>query len=256
MEKWRLLDLDGPDPYRNIAIEEATFQAVWMGVAPSTVRLWRNPNSVVVGRHQSVGREVNIEACLEHDTAIVRRFTGGGSVYHDLGNLNWTFVSNRRPVASRNLFHVFGFYGKAVVEGLREIGVYADFKHPNGIQVNNRKISGLALCAREGATLCHGTLLVSTDLNVLRKVLKAPRKRPNTDRRSRWVESRWSRVTSLQRESDRRLSVASIKESIVEGIQGMCKINLELGELTPREETLVERLYESKYSRIDWNLKM
>lgn len=256
MERWRLLDLESSDPYRNIALEEAIFQTVGMGVAPNTVRLWRNPNSVVIGRYQSVYQEVNMEACEEYNTVVVRRFTGGGSVYHDLGNLNWTFVADGVPSTYRNLFKAFEFYGRPVVEGLREIGVHAVFHPPNSICVNDMKVSGLALHASRRTTLCHGTLLVDTDLSVLKRVLLAPRKPTDAFRRPRWVESRWSTVTNLQEESSKTLSLSDVKRSIVEGIQKSYGINLCLGLLSHREMDIVERLYEDKYARTEWNMKM
>ncbi|MFQ5712123.1 MAG: biotin/lipoate A/B protein ligase family protein [Candidatus Geothermarchaeales archaeon] len=257
METWRLLDLESSDPHWNVAVEEALLQAVEGGITPSTFRLWRNPNSVVIGRFQSVGLEVDVKACTEFDTAIVRRITGGGTVYHDWGNLNWTIVAGRgQPMVSGDFLKVFGGFGGAVVEGLKTMGVKAKFNPPNGIQFNGKKISGMAAYVKRGAVLCHGTLLVNTDLNVLSRVLRALEKPSNPIlTREALVRSRPSEVTSLQRELGQRVSLQVVKEAMIRGVEKVCKVKLRGGGLTAEECEFIESLYEEKYGRVEWNLR-
>src|SRR5947199_6334129 len=90
LETWRLVDHEYRDnPSMNLAVEEAIPRMVGEGKAPSTVRFWHNSNTIVIGCFQSAKLEVNMQACKETGTEIVRRFTGGGAVYHDSGNLNY-----------------------------------------------------------------------------------------------------------------------------------------------------------------------
>ena len=85
---WRLLDLEYADAPSNLALEEAIAGQVGEGKSPSTLRLWRNRNAAIIGENQSAYAEVRLGACKELGAEVVRRFTGGGAVYHDLGNLN------------------------------------------------------------------------------------------------------------------------------------------------------------------------
>src|SRR5438477_5641775 len=132
LETWRLVDLEYRDnPFMNLAVEEAIPRMVGEGKSPSTVRFWHNSNTIVIGCFQSAKLEVNMEACKETGTEIVRRFTGGGAVYHDGGNLNYAISLRKghRLVPDQNLQSVFQRLSAGAVEGLRKLGVNAEF-HP------------------------------------------------------------------------------------------------------------------------------
>src|SRR6266568_1343776 len=111
LETWRLVDHEYRDnPYMNLAVEEAIPRMVGEGKAPSTVRFWHNSNTIVIGCFQSAKLEVNMQACKETGPEIVRRFTGGGAVDHDSGNLNYAISLRKghRLVPDQNLQSVFG----------------------------------------------------------------------------------------------------------------------------------------------------
>src|SRR5207245_2820189 len=161
----------------NLALEEAIPRLVGEGKAPSTVRFWHNSNTIVIGCFQSAKLEVNMEACKETGTEIVRRFTGGGAVYHDSGNLNYAISVRKghRLVPDGNLQSVFQRLSEGAVEGLRELGVKAEFQPVNDIQVDGKKVSGAAGSIRWNAVFHHGCILVNSDLSILGKVLNVPR---------------------------------------------------------------------------------
>jgi len=234
MEMWRLLDIEYRDPYKNMAVDEALLIAVERNIAPNTVRFWRNPNTVVIGRSQSLEAEVNLEACEKHGTFIVRRFTGGGAVYQDRGNLNWTIVSRRdHPLAKvKGILGVFEIFSHPVLEGIRALGIGAKFKPPNSIFVDDKKISGMAAYVKRESILSHGTLLINTDLNMLTAVLKPVK----------------TKVTTLQQELNRRIPMARIKRAIITGFYSVYDLKVKQGKLSREEARIIKRLYEDKYA--------
>jgi lipoate-protein ligase A len=243
VEAWRLLNSEFADPYMNIAVEEAILIAVNEKLSPNTIRFWRNLNSVVVGRNQSIKNTVNFDACKKLGVTIVRRFTGGGTVYQDHGNLNWSiFLYRSSPISPTIISDVFKIFGKAVVKGLEILGINANFQPPNLIQFNGKKISGLAAYAKPNAILCHGTLLISTNLDTLSEVLPLHKKS-------------LTKVTCLQRELKQHLPISLVKTAILQGLRESYGIKAKLGTLSEIEIEKAKVLYKEKYGGSEWNFK-
>jgi lipoate---protein ligase len=254
VESWRLVDLEYPDdPFMNLAVEEAIPRMVGEGKAPSTIRFWHNSNTIVIGCFQSAKLEVNMEACKETGTEIVRRFTGGGAVYHDSGNLNYA-ISLRRGhplVPGQNLQTVFEKLSEGSVEGLRKLGVKAEFQPVNDIQVEGKKVSGAAGSIRWNSVFHHGCILVNSDLSILGKVLNVPRVKLE----DRHIASVQKRVTTVRDELGREVSTREVRDAIVDGIERCYEVRVEAGDLGKEELGLAEELYQTKYSRLEWNLE-
>ncbi len=253
-ETWRLVDLEyRDDPFRNLAVEEAIPRMVGEGKAPSTVRFWHNANTVVLGCFQSAGLEVNFDACKQTGTQVVRRFTGGGAVYHDQGNLNYA-ISLRKghPVIPEddNLQLVFSRLSEGTVKGLRGLGVNAEFQPINDIQIDGKKVSGAAGSVRWGAIFHHGCILVASDLAILGKVLNVPRAKLS----DKHVASVQKRVTTVQDELAREITTSEVQDAIVKGVKECYGVHLEKGGLTKEELALARELYDTKYSLSEWNL--
>lgn len=247
---WRLLDVEYEDPYMNIALEEAIARNVGERLVPNTIRFWRNLNSVVIGRFQSVALEVNLEACRKHKTEIVRRFTGGGAVYQDQGNLNYTICFHKEHRLFKNdILETFNTLARAVIEGLKILGVVSELKSPNSIQINDLKISGLAGSAKWGAVLCHGSLLISSNLKILSEVLDADKQEVS----HRYVPSTRRAVTTLCTQLRRKVSLSEVKKALKEAFETCLLIKLVDDELTEDEIRLAQKLYEEKYSTEKWN---
>src|SRR5437667_10903392 len=173
-ETWRLLDTEYPDdPFMNMSVEEAIPRSVGEGEAPNTVRFWHNSNMIVLGCFQSADLEVNYDACKETGTQVVRRFTGGGAVYHDGGNLNYAIsLKKGHPLVPDNdLQLVFQRLSEGTVDGLRSLGVHAEFQPLNVIHVDGKKVSGAAGSVTWGTVVYHGCSLVASDLATLGRVL-------------------------------------------------------------------------------------
>jgi lipoate-protein ligase A len=254
LEAWRLVDVEYRDnPFMNLAVEEAIPRVVGEGKAPSTVRFWHNSNTIVIGCFQSAKLEVNMEACKKTGTEIVRRFTGGGAVYHDSGNLNYA-ISLRKGhplVPNQDLQSVFQKLSKGTIEGLRKLGVKAEFQPVNDIQVEGKKVSGAAGSIRWNSVFHHGCILVNSDLSILGRVLNVPRVKLE----DRHVASVRKRVTTVRDELGRDISTSEVRDAVVDGIESCYGVRVMPGDLTKEEKGLAEELYQTKYSRLEWNLE-
>ena len=156
------------DPAYNLALEEVMFE---QADAPFAM-LWRNRPSVIVGRNQNACREFDAAYAREHGIAVVRRMTGGGAVYHDLGNLNYSFFTFETDADRRRAG--FAPFAAPVLNALRSLGVDAEFSGRNDILVGGRKVSGSAKRTHEGRILFHGTLLFDVDMDAMSAVLTPP----------------------------------------------------------------------------------
>ncbi|RLI30798.1 hypothetical protein DRO48_02455 [Candidatus Bathyarchaeota archaeon] len=170
--RWRLLKLELETPGLNVALDQAILLSVERGKSPATLRFWVNPPSVVIGKHQNAREEVDFEACKTYGVQVVRRFTGGGAVYHDEGNLNWSIIAEKESIGVKSATSAFKMAGEALISGLRALGFTAEFVPPNSVYLKHGKISRMAAYMKRKSLLIHGTLLINADLKILRKVLK------------------------------------------------------------------------------------
>ena len=154
---------DAIEPAFNLALEET----LCAEFPEPVLMLWRNRPSVIVGRNQNTLAEVDTAFVREHGIDVVRRMTGGGAVYHDLGNVNYSFIIHERHPEPDS----FAFFARPVVACLQSLGVPAVFSGRNDILAEGRKISGSAQCCLNGRTLFHGTLLFDLEMEMLEKVL-------------------------------------------------------------------------------------
>src|SRR5947199_9631013 len=254
METWRLVDLEyRDDPFMNMSVEEAIPRAVGESKAPNTVRFWHNSNTLVVGCVQSAPREVKFDAWKETGTMVVRRFTGGGAVYHDACNLNYAIsLKKGHPlVPDTDLQLVFQRLSQGAVEGLRSLGVNAEFQPINDIQVEGKKVSGAAGSIRWGTVFHHGCILVASDLAILGRVLNVPQ----VKLAGRHVASVQKRVTTVRDELQKDVTTGEVRDAIVRGIERSYNLRLVAGQLSSSELSLAKELYDSKYNTSQWNLE-
>lgn len=251
MENWRFLQIGYEDPYKNLALEEALLKLTTRMISPCTIRLWSNPDSVVLGRYQCPNIEVNLQACDRYGISIIRRFTGGGTVYNDRGNLNFSiFIPTTHHLSKRGVLDMFHKVGNAVVTEFKKRGLNTYFQPPNKILLNDKKISGMAGAVKYGAILIHGTLLVEANTQVLKKVLKFD----NNEKHTKFVRSIVSEVTNIRKEND-KLDMQNIRNVLKTGFENFFKIKLSEGTLTKEEEILTQKLYKEKYCKPEWNYK-
>ena len=252
MEKWRLLDLETPNQAAmNLAIEEAFFITRIEAKVPPTVRFWRNRSAVVVGYSQSVEAEVNLEVCRDRGIQVLRRFSGGGAVYHDLGNLNCSIAveADHPLLKGLDIIDSYSVLCSGIIEGLKSLGIALAFDPPSDLLVGTKKVSGNAQSRKKGVVFHHGTLLVSTDLNLLTKVLNVP----DESQRARKVDVKKKSVTNLADEIGCQLQIQRVKEALQQGFEKSFSVILEKSGLTPEERRIAQDLFSQKYSRNEWN---
>ena len=157
------------DVRRSLAFYLAMEEFVAREVEGEAFFVWRVEPTVIYGRNQVLENEVNLEYCREHGVDIVRRKSGGGCVYSDLGNIMVSYISRRGDVSE-----VFDRYMTALTEALRALGVPAEKSGRNDILVEGRKVSGNAFHQLPDRSIVHGTLLYSTDLEALTEAIRPP----------------------------------------------------------------------------------
>ncbi len=254
MEKWRLLDVEVPDSaYMNMAIDEAVFiEKTRNQMQPTTLRLWRNKSAVVIGRFQSIKNEINQEICRQKGVQITRRFTGGGTVYQDFGNINFSIcIGAEYPLLKGlNITDSFRILTSGVGEGLRTMRIETVFSPPSDLLLKDKKISGNSQSRKRNVIFHHGTLLVNTDLEMLMSVLNSSVREIS----KRMIESRKMPVTNLQDETEHKIDVEEVKNSIKKGFEKIFNIDIVQGQLNPQEKEKAQMLFAEKYSKDEWNL--
>ena len=204
----KYIELKTHDPYLNLAIEEYIFE----NAKEETFILWQNNPCIVIGKNQNPYAEINIPLAKQRKIDVVRRITGGGAVYHDLGNLNYSFVS---PTHKNGID--FAYFTAPIIKALKSIGVECTLSGRNDLVLSDgRKISGNAQFSRGGRVLHHGTLLYNSNLDVLDELLSVDPEKLQ----SKAVRSARARVSNIaeQLSSPMHISdfILSIKRSVTE----------------------------------------
>lgn len=226
------------EPYFNLAVEEYLLD----NVEDDVFMLWRNEPSIIVGKFQNSLAEINVDYVKENGIKVVRRQTGGGAVFHDFGNLNFTFVESN----SNGNFRTFT---EPILEVLHQMGVDARFEGRNDLTINGMKVSGNAQCVHHRRMLHHGTLLFSSEMTDLSKALKVnPLKFQD-----KAVKSVRKRVTNISEYlADKSLSVLDFADRIMQYMM-TSRPDAERYVFTEEEMKYIQRLRDEKYSTWEWN---
>ena len=238
--KWRFIELSTTDPAFNLAVEEYVFDRLSRDYA--YFMLWQNRPSVIIGRHQNTVAEVNEAFIRDNGISVVRRLSGGGAVYHDLGNLNFTFI--RDGESSRLDLSLFC---EPVAAALRELGVPAEVNGRNDITVEGQKISGNAQYVREGRVMHHGTLLFSADLEAAGKALTPSAKKL----KSKGVASVRSRIATVSKYMAEGVTIEDFKKLLLEKL--FAGQPMEAYALTEEDLAVIEGLRRDRYATRRWN---
>lgn len=231
------------DPRFNLALE--TYVLKHLDTNEDFIFLWQNANSVIIGRNQNTIEEVNAQYVLEHKVNVVRRITGGGAVYHDLGNLNFSFITN----TTKDNVNNYRKFTDPVIQALRSYGVPAEFGGRNDILVEGMKISGNAQAFHGHRFLHHGTILFNADLTMLGKILN-----PKPDKiESKGIKSVRARVTNILPYFKTVPTMAEFKTRLLKNLLNTEDITPFVYTLTPKDLAAIQKLVDEKFATWQWN---
>jgi lipoate-protein ligase A len=243
---WRLLDTGVLTGVENMALDAILLQERNEGKSPNIFRFLQfSPPVVLIGYHQTVNHEVRVNYCNSKGIDINRRITGGGAIFFDESQLGWELVFNSQDLnVGRNLEDITKKVCEGAVRGLKKLGINAEFRPRNDIEVNGKKISGTGGVFEDNACLYQGTLLIDTDMEMMLKSLRIPIEKLT----KRGIESARERVTSLKELLGTIPPLEKIKTAMMEGFSEELNIQFAPDSLTPRERSLLQKELEEKIS--------
>ncbi|AUN11253.1 lipoate--protein ligase [Clostridium botulinum] len=231
------------NPFFNLALEEYLLKNV--DIKEDYFILWQNEPTIVIGKHQNTLKEINMNFVQDNNINVVRRNSGGGAVYHDLGNINFTFITK---YDEKHLLD-FKTFTNPVVYSLGKLNVKAQLSGRNDILIDGRKISGNSQHIYKDRFLHHGTLLFNSELENLVKALNV-----NNDKiLSKGIESIKSRVTNIKEHVKEDIFMEKFKEILIENIFIWNKSSLKEYNLTSDYINEIEKLMKKKYMTWQWN---
>ncbi len=243
--RWRVVGLETHDAYLNMALDEAISEGIRAGSSPPTIRFYNwEPGAVSIGYFQGIKDEVNLEVCRELGVDCIRRWTGGGAVYHDSGGELTYSVIAPASTFPKNIIESYRLICGWIIGGLEILGIEAEFRPINDILVKNKKISGSAQTRRGGILLQHGTLLYGLDLKTMFSVLNVSRQKI-TDKMIKSAEERVTCVR-MHRDAGKKEVYEALLKAFTEGK------DYEFGTWSRDELARAKELAEEKYRSEEW----
>ncbi len=230
------------NPKLNLALEEYALRN--FSAETDYLLFYINEPSIIIGRNQNTLEEINLSYVEENNIHIVRRVSGGGAVYHDFGNLNFSFITNHDVKSLSN----FKKFTAPVIKVLNSLGLNAELKGRNDIEVDDKKISGTAQFSTGKRMVSHGTLLYDTDLGEVVNALNVKMSKIQ----SKGHKSVRSRVANISEFLKEPLKIEEFRQLLLEGLYDESEA-FESYHLTAEEWKAVHQLKEEKYDTWDWN---
>lgn len=230
------------DPRINLAIEE--FAVKKLDIDQTYLLFYINEPSIIIGKNQNTIEEINVNYVEEKGIHVVRRLSGGGAVYHDMGNLNFSFITRDDGDSFRN----FRKFTEPVIAALHELGVKAELQGRNDILVDGKKISGNAQFSTRGRMFSHGTLMFDVQLEDVVEALNVKMEKIQ----SKGIKSIRSRVTNIREHLDQPLTIEQFKQVLLKNIFGG-KSEISEYKLSDTDWKEIEAISAARYQKWDWN---
>ncbi|HEO7828308.1 TPA: lipoate--protein ligase [Streptococcus agalactiae] len=229
------------DPAYNVALEAYAFQK--LTDIDEIFIIWINEPAIIIGRHQNTIQEINKEFIDKNGIHVVRRLSGGGAVYHDLNNLNYTIISNNTQEAAFD----FQTFSKPVIDTLAKLGVKAEFTGRNDLEINGQKFAGNAQAYYKGRMMHHGCLLFDVDMSVLGQALKVSKDKIE----SKGIKSVRARVTNIVDHLSDKITVQEFSDAI---LAQMKEEYPEMDEyvLSDAELSEIQAMRDNQFATWDW----
>ena len=232
------------DPRINLAIEEHILKN--LDINESYLLFYINGPSIIIGRNQNTIEEINTAYVEANDIIVVRRMSGGGAVYHDLGNLNYSFITKDEGNSLQDNFKKFT---QPVINALRKLGANAQLVGRNDIEIDGKKVSGTAQYATGGRMYTHGTLMLKSDLDNVSKALRPKKEKIE----SKGVKSVRSRVGNIADYINKEMTIEEFKQYILESVFEEQGTEIQEYVLTEEDWKQIEEISKNKYQTWEWN---
>ena len=232
------------NPQVNLAIEEYILKH--LDINESYLLFYINGPSIIIGRNQNTIEEINTHYVEENNVIVVRRMSGGGAVYHDLGNLNYSFITKDEGNSLQDNFKKFT---GPVINALHKLGANAKLMGRNDIEIDGRKVSGTAQYAVGGRMYTHGTLMLDSDLDNVGKALKPKKEKIE----SKGVKSVRARVGNISEFIDGTMTVEEFRQFILKSVFDEEGGEIKEYVLTEEDWKNIEEISKQKYQTWEWN---
>jgi len=233
---WRFIKFSFSNPALNLAMEEALLRVRLENSNNNILWFWINKPSVILGCFSKLD-EINLVECKKLEIPIVRRISGGGAVYHDLGNLNYTVITNiGKNGLPMDTLKTYKFISECLIEGLKHLNIQLNFLPPNTILLNEKKVGGMAQHLLYNVTLIHGTILVNANLELMKKLIKI-------------------KIPVINLSETKNISLNEVKENLLKGFKIKLQTAFINSFFTQNELKLAKKLLKIKYSKKWWNLQ-
>ncbi|MED3881105.1 lipoate--protein ligase [Priestia megaterium] len=230
------------DPRINLAIEEYALK--YLDINETYLLFYINEPSIIIGKNQNTIEEINTKYVEDQQIHVVRRLSGGGAVYHDKGNLNFSFITKD----DGNSFHNFKKFTEPVVEALKKLGVNAELSGRNDLMAEGRKISGNAQFSTKGRMFSHGTLLFDSEIENVVSALKVKKDKIE----SKGIKSIRNRVANISEFLEQKVTVEEFREMLLRYIFDG-EENITEYKLTEKDWETIHQISKERYQSWDWN---